>query len=282
MLLQERFEQVNINSFAKFALFTTAMISKVKPVVHDNLDRKEWFETWFDSPYYHILYKNRDNKEAQKFLDYLIQFINPQPNSRILDVACGRGRHSVYLNKLGFIVTGFDLSENNIEFDKQFDNETLQFYVHDMREVFRVNYYDLVLNLFSSFGYFEKDRDNERCLIANATALKPNGIFVFDYFNANKIIMSGNYSGEKTIDGIHFKINKTVEKNSVKKCIEIKDGDKTFCFEEQLILTMPEVFTSYFENAGLTITGIFGNYQLEAFDKLNSNRLIIIAKKKAI
>ena len=187
------------------------MISKVRPIVLDKSEKANWFESWFNSPYYHLLYKNRDHNEAEFFLDSLITFLHPSPEASILDVACGKGRHSVYLNKKGFDVTGFDLSSESVLHNKKFENEHLSFYLHDMREVFRSNYFDIVLNLFSSFGYFEKERDNVRCLIANATALKRNGTFVFDYFNAKKIRSKGNYVSDKMVEGICFHIEKYIE-----------------------------------------------------------------------
>lgn len=255
------------------------MISKVKPLVHDSGDKKEWFETWFDSPYYHILYKNRDDREAEAFLDQLISYLNPAPGAKILDVACGRGRHAVYLNKKGFDVTGFDLSENNIEFVKDFENDHLQFFLHDMREIFRVNYYDIVINLFSSFGYFEKERDNQRCLIANATALKPGGIFVFDYFNSENILRKGNSKHAKVVDGIEFNIQKEIHGNVITKHIDFNDQGKSFHFEEQLILSSAESLKKYVVDAGLKIIDIFGCYTLKPFDPETSERLIIISQK---
>jgi SAM-dependent methyltransferase len=255
------------------------MISKVKPVVFDAPDKSDWFETWFDSPYYHILYKNRDHHEAELFLDALIRFINPLPDARILDVACGKGRHSLYLNKKGFEVTGFDLSDESIQYDKQFENEKLDFYLHDMREIFRSNYFDIVLNLFSSFGYFEKERDNIRCLIANSTALKTNGIFVFDYFNAKKIRAIGNSVSEKTINGIKFHIDKCIEDHFIEKKISFNDQGNNFNFAEQLLLVEKHDLEKYFINAKLEITNCFGNYSLDPFDENNSDRLILIAKK---
>src|SRR6185295_11720123 len=104
--------------------------------------QKQWFEAWFDSPYYHVLYKQRDEPEAQAFLDNLIKLLKPPKTARILDVACGRGRHALYLNKKGYQVFGFDLSKKNIDYNKQFENNNLQFFVHDMREAFRVNYFE--------------------------------------------------------------------------------------------------------------------------------------------
>src|SRR4051812_18343331 len=127
---------------------------------------RKWFESWFDSPYYHLLYQDRDQGEAKLFLNNLISFLNPSPAAPILDVACGKGRHAVFLNKKGFNVAAFDLSAESITYDKKFENETLHFYVHDMREVFRSNYFKIVFNLFSSFGYFDSHEDNERVIHA--------------------------------------------------------------------------------------------------------------------
>ncbi len=256
------------------------MISKVKPVVDDSSERADWYETWFDSPYYHILYKNRDEKEAEHFLDKLIQFIKPPANARILDVACGKGRHSIYLNRKGYDVTGFDLSSESILYDKKFENETLSFYLHDMREIFRTNYFDVVLNLFSSFGYFRKERDNVRCLIANAAALKSEGIFVFDYFNSEFIRAHLTKTHDKEIGGIKFHIEKTIEGNIIRKKIQFSDKGKDYLFEENLLLAGYSEMKKYFLMAGLTITDCFGNYALEPFDEIRSERLILFAKKK--
>ena len=98
-------------------------------------ERTEWFDEWFDSPYYHILYKHRDYEEAKDFLDTLIRYFRIKPNHKVLDLACGKGRHSIYLNEQGFDVTGVDLSEQNITHARQFQNERLTFDIHDMREV---------------------------------------------------------------------------------------------------------------------------------------------------
>lgn len=256
------------------------MISKVKPVVIDRYEKPNWFETWFDSPYYHLLYKNRDHHEAELFLDALIDFLKPEPHARILDVACGKGRHSIYLNKKGFDVTGYDLSVESIQHNKEFENETLDFYLHDMREIFRANYFDILLNLFSSFGYFENERDNIRCLVSNAIALKPGGIFVFDYFNVNKVKTKGNYHCVKQIDDVAFEIEKSITGNRIKKKITFSDCGKIFNFEEELLLIDRKGLEKYFTMAELEITGCFGNYRLEPFQEERSDRLILIAKKR--
>ena len=108
----------------------------------------QWFEEWFDTPYYHILYNNRDYNEAENFLNLLTDFLKFKKNSKIIDLACGKGRHSVYLNKLGYDVLGLDLSEQSISFDKQFETESLKFQVHDMRNAIESEPVDAVFNFF--------------------------------------------------------------------------------------------------------------------------------------
>ena len=75
---------------------------------------KEWFETWFDTRYYHTLYGHRDENEARQFIDALLSFLKPSEDARFLDVACGKGRHAKQINTSGFDLTGIDLSVNSI------------------------------------------------------------------------------------------------------------------------------------------------------------------------
>ncbi|MBC7524978.1 MAG: methyltransferase domain-containing protein, partial [Flavobacterium sp.] len=121
---------------------------------NQNANSKTWYASWFDSPYYHILYKDRNYREAQIFMDNLTRYLNLPEKAKVLDLACGKGRHSIYLNQLGFEVTGVDLSENSILEAKKNENESLHFNVHDMRNPFHQKF-DAIFNLFTSFGYFE-------------------------------------------------------------------------------------------------------------------------------
>ncbi len=255
------------------------MISKVKPMVADTGDKKAWFETWFDSPYYHILYKERDEKEAELFLDNLISGIHLKQGATILDVACGKGRHSLYLNKKGYDVTGYDLSEKSILHDLEMENESLHFYLHDMRELFRANYFDLVLNLFSSFGYFDNTHDNFRCLKSHVAALKKGGLFVLDYFNTVKIREAGDQSYEKEVDGIVFHINKKLTGNRVIKEINFSHNNKSHYFEEQVSLVEQKEFFAYFKLLNLTLLNTYGNYSLDDYSDSSSERMIFLAKK---
>jgi 2-polyprenyl-3-methyl-5-hydroxy-6-metoxy-1,4-benzoquinol methylase len=125
---------------------------------------KEWFEAWFDTSYYHSLYKNRDEIEAKKFIENLVHFLKLKNGQPVLDLACGKGRHSITLNELGLNVLGVDLSKNSIESAKNSENETLKFDIHDMRENLSSNSFDVVFNLFTSFGYFDNLTDNSKVI----------------------------------------------------------------------------------------------------------------------
>ncbi len=238
-----------------------------------------WFKTWFDSNYYHILYKNRDTQEAQLFIDNLINHLKPNASSTFLDLGCGRGRHAIYLNHKKFTVTGVDLSPQNIEFAKQFENQTLHFFVHDMREQIEGQKFDFVLNLFTSFGYFDSQKEDEAAICAISDALNPNGIVVLDFFNANKVLNSTMQHHTKVIDNITFDISKTIKNNFVLKKIKIIDGNNTFTFEEKVKLISLQEFDNYFKKANLKIRALKGNYKLDDFDEMTSDRLIFIAQK---
>lgn len=241
----------------------------------------DWFENWFNSPYYHILYKERNHAEAELFIDNLIGFLQPSTNARFLDLGCGKGRHSVYLNSKGHNVVGVDLSPESIAYASQFENERLQFYVQDMRKTSRINYYDYVLNLFTSFGYFEKESDDHATINAVSKALQPNGIFVLDFMNAQKVIANLIPNETKICEGIEFTISRSVINNFIVKQIQFSDGGKEYHFQECVKALNLGDFEKYFAANELKILHLRGNYLLEEFNPNTSDRLILIGKKEA-
>jgi SAM-dependent methyltransferase len=241
---------------------------------------KEWYESWFDSPYYHILYKDRDEKEAQLFLDKLISFLAPRPGAKILDVACGKGRHSVHLNKKGFRVSGFDLSNESIEHNKKYESDTLSFTVHDMREEFPEKDFDIVFNLFSSFGYFDSHADNEKVIQANAQALRKGGVLVIDYMNSKKISRNLVAEDVKECRGIKFLQKRKIDSGKIIKKISFSCEKKNYSFEEHLQLYELSDFQKMFLKNDLALIHTFGDYQLNNFDDTTSDRLILVAERR--
>ena len=240
---------------------------------------KKWFQNWFSSPYYHILYHQRNDEEAEFFIDNLCTFLKPAENFRLLDIACGRGRHSVYLNKKGFDVTGIDLSNASIKFAQQFENENLQFYVHDMRNSFYINYFNIAFNLFTSFGYFETEKDHLKALRAFNKSLKRSGILVLDYFNSEKIVQNLAHQEVKQVDGIAFYITKKVANGNIIKSISFEHKSKNFSFKEEVKAFSKSDFERMFEKSGFKVLKHFGDYALNPFNEIKSDRLIFICQK---
>ena len=238
-----------------------------------------WFANWFDSPYYHTLYKNRDEKEAQVFIDNLIAYLQIPKGSKLIDIACGKGRHAKYFNKKGMDVVGVDLSQNNINTAKKDENKNLQFSVHDMRENYQENAFDVVTNLFTSFGYFENNKDEQKAINAMANNLKKDGILIIDFMNAKKVIANLVLNEQKTINNIQFDITRQVKDGFILKDIRITDGKEQQQFQEKVKAITLADYSEFITNAGLKIIDIFGNYKLDNFDEEISDRLILICKK---
>lgn len=238
-----------------------------------------WFAHWFDSPYYYILYKNRDEKEAEFFIDNLIAKLQLKKGNKLIDIACGKGRHATYFNKKGMDVVGIDLSENSIVSAKEMENSNLQFVVHDMREVFQENHFDIATNLFTSFGYFEDIEDEQKAINAMTKNLNSGGILVIDFLNTKKAIANLVEQEKKDIDGIIFHISKKFDGKHIIKNIAFSDKGKDYCFQEKVKALSLAEFSVFIDAAGLKIIDIFGNYNLEDFDATSSDRLILICKK---
>lgn len=241
--------------------------------------KKEWFGDWFDSKYYHVLYKSRDRKEAEGFMDNLVKTVKPKKNSRILDLACGKGRHSRYLAGMGFDVTGIDLSKQSIKSARKYEQDNLSFFSHDMRDPFRSNYYNYIFNLFTSFGYFETEKDNVDALKNVALGLKKNGTFVLDYFNAKKVIKDLKARETKTVKGIKFNLSRKVEDGFIIKNISFTDKDKKYKFQERVSAFEKKHFNKLFKKAGLKIDAVYGDFEMNKFKPSSSPRLIIIGSK---
>jgi len=241
--------------------------------------QRKWFQYWFNSPFYHILYSQRNDAEAEFLMDNLSAYLKPAANSRILDIACGRGRHSIYLNKKGYDVTGIDLSEQSIKYAQQFEQKNLHFFVHDMRKLSFINYFDIAMNLFTSFGYFETEKEHVNAIKAFRKSLKDDGTLVIDYFNTQKILKNLTQQEIKTVEGIEFHLHKFVADGKIIKHINFEHRDKPYAFEERVQAFTLEDFERMFEKSGLKIATTFGSYGLDPFDENKSDRLILICKK---
>ncbi|MBE8723912.1 class I SAM-dependent methyltransferase [Flavobacterium sp. KB82] len=238
---------------------------------------QNWYTSWFDTPYYHILYKDRNYREAQIFMDNLTHYLNLPEKANVLDLACGKGRHSIYLNQLGYNVLGADLSENSIAEANKNSNETLHFKVHDMREPFEEKF-DAIFNLFTSFGYFENDEDNLTTLKAIKESLSEYGFAVIDFMNVTQVIETLVPEETKTVDEIDFHIKRYVEDGHIFKEIDFEDKGRKYHFTEKVKALSLKDFQDLMDEAGIFLLDIFGDYKLKKFHKTESERLIMIFK----
>jgi len=236
---------------------------------------------WFNSPFYHLLYKNRDEKEAEHFIDSLLGLLRPAADSTILDLACGKGRYSTYLAQKGFHVTGLDIAEESILYAQQFENERLSFFQHDMRLPYRINYFDYIFNFFTSFGYFETEKDHFKTIVNIGKGLRPDGKFVLDFFNTKKVIKNLRYEEVKTVGEVHFHIHRSVDElGYILKNIQFVADGRHHDFTERVRAFELKDFERLFGMAGMKIARTFGNYHLEPFDEDNSDRLILVGCKQ--
>lgn len=242
-----------------------------------------WFKNWFNSPYYHQLYFKRDEKEAAAFINRMIEHLKPMPGAEMLDVACGKGRHSIQLAGKGFTVTGIDLSEDSIREAKESESESLSFFVHDMRLPFRINYFDYAFNFFTSFGYFKTRREHDNAIRTIAQSIKPNGIFVMDYLNVHYAEDHLVHKSEKQIDDVNYYITKWFDETHFYKKIIVEDENlqEPLEYTEKVAKFTLGDFTEMFAYQGLQIQEVFGNYLFNDYDVKKSPRLIMIARKVA-
>lgn len=242
---------------------------------------KDWYVDWFNSPFYHKLYFYRDEQEAQQCIGTLLDYLNPEPGSRILDVACGRGRHSKYLAKRGYNVTGIDLSFDSIFYAKQFENEHLEFYQHDMRLPFRINYYNYAFNLFTSFGYFATRREHDDAIRTIAYGLKKQGTVVLDYLNVHYVEEHLVPNEVKQVNGTTYEIHRWMTDTHFYKKIIITDPSLSAPEEyiEKVAKFSLGDFTDMLSFQKLQVTDVFGDYNLTPYDVRKTPRMILIARK---
>lgn len=243
--------------------------------------QEPWFREWFDSPYYYDLYFNRDKKEAAAFIDKLVDYLKPGPESHMLDIGCGKGRHSIHLASKGFEVTGIDLSERNIEIAKTNENDHLHFFKHDMRLPFWINYFDYAFNFFTSFGYFKTRREHNNAIRTISQSLKLNGIFVIDYLNVHFEEDHLIPTTELNIDDVRFLITKWYDEMHFYKKIIIEDKKEKapLEFKERVVKFTFGDFVDMLSFQGMQVQQVFGDYNFGEYDIKNSPRMIIISKK---
>jgi len=239
----------------------------------------EWFESWFDTEYYHKLYCNRNDDEASAFIEALFQHIKLPAGSKVADIACGKGRHSFVMTALGMDVCGYDLSPNSILAAREKKVPHTSFFVHDIRQPYQEHGFDAAFNLFTSFGYFSDPEDDLRALKNIHAMLKPGGIFVQDYINGLPVTKNLPWHGEERRDELLFRLKKHYNPPHIIKEIEVDDHGSISRFEERVKVYSPEELKNLHTAAGFTVSEVYGDYRLQPFVAAASPRLIIVSTR---
>lgn len=242
-----------------------------------------WYEDWFGSDAYDLVYDHRDEAEAERLIDLIEREIAPQPGAHIVDVGCGRGRHARILAHRGYRVTGIDLSSNAIAEARtrakaEGVDDELSFRVGDMREPACEACADGVVNLFTSFGYFDEDAENERALRAMRTALRPGGWFLQDFLNAPLVVETLEPSETETRNEATIHQRRWIEDGRINKEITIEHEGTSETYRESVRLYTLADLKVLYERVGLDLVDTFGNYEGTPYTP-RSARLLLHARK---
>ncbi|MDX1684663.1 MAG: class I SAM-dependent methyltransferase [Saprospiraceae bacterium] len=243
------------------------------------MSKHQWFESWFDTDYYHLLYEHRDGKEASEFIRRLVAYLDPEDSSVFCDLACGNGRHAEVIARMGYEVEGLDLSENNIDMARKIPLPNLTFKVQDMREPFGHEEFDYVLNLFTSFGYFESDEDHRQTIKNMAMSLKNDGRAIVDYLNVHFVENSLRQESVERHGDVDFHIRRLMSDRDIVKEIKVIDNNDVRYFEERVRRFDLDDFKEMITGSGMQLEQVFGDYYLNGFEEQTSPRLIMIAHK---
>ncbi len=242
----------------------------------------DWFKDWFASEEYLNVYSHRNNTEAEELIEFILGEVNIKEGASVLDAACGAGRHSKILLDKGFKVTGFDLSRTLLNIaNNSFNSDAVNssFVCADLRNTCFKNKFVMVVNLFTSFGYFEDDAENAKFIKDAYNLIFENGFYVFDYLNPafvrnNLIPFSKKQIGKKLIIE-----RRSIKNNRVEKEITINNSTEIKKFKESVKLYSFEQVQSIFTEAGFNLYKAFGDYTGSQFNKNNSSRMLLIFKK---
>ncbi|OGU54612.1 MAG: hypothetical protein A2V66_17340 [Ignavibacteria bacterium RBG_13_36_8] len=239
----------------------------------------EWYKDWFADEDYLKVYCHRDDTDAEILIGTILSNIKIPVNAKILDAACGAGRHSILLAKKGFLVTAFDLSQTLLNMAVENSRSLgldINFITADLRTIQLEHEFDLILNLFTSFGYFEKDEDNYKFVQKAFNFIAPGGYFVLDFLNRNNLLRNFKSRSQRLIQDMKILEERGIENDRIVKRIFLKrDGNQKEFFESVRLYSKDEIIY-HFEEIGYKVYKIFGNYHGKPFDENDSERLIII------
>jgi len=243
----------------------------------------EWWQKYFSEDYLK-LYRH-DESETSRETDAIVRMLQIDPGEKILDLACGFGRHSVKLAERGFKVTGYDLSESFLKHAQELANSIevkIDLKQGDMRDIPFKDEFDVVINMFTAFGFFENEKEDLKVLKGVHKALKPGGQFLMDVINRETAIQVGaprrwireNHSyllEERFFDFFRSRLELTNQ-------LILVNGERKEANYSIRLYTLTEML-GLFNAAGLVLTDVYGDFS-GALYNAESPRMILVAQKE--
>jgi SAM-dependent methyltransferase len=217
----------------------------------------EWYEEWFGEDYLR-LYPHRDDADAERAVALIAKTLELRPGWRVLDVGCGAGRHTRAFADRGARCIGLDLSAALLRLARETTAATLV--RADMRHLpIRPASMDLTVNLFTSFGYFERDAEHAAALAEMIGTVKPGGWFVIDFLNPEAVRKRLVPRQTMEVSGEQIEVTRSVSPDGryVCKSIQVPKGKR---YMERVRLFTPGQISGMVEETGLEIRHAFGDY----------------------
>jgi SAM-dependent methyltransferase len=243
---------------------------------------EEWFERSFREDYV-LVYRHRDDSAANEEIANLLERLPIRQQGKVLDLCCGSGRHSRALARRGYEVVGIDLSPVLLQLAEEKNQyPQLRFARYDMRDIPFQNEFDIVVNLFTSFGYFSTDAENAKVVRNMARALKPGGEVIIDYLNPAYVKDHLVPHSVKEVAGMMIEEERWIQDGFVKKRILIRDEstEEPREYLEQVRLFSVDQMVTMLEDAGFGQIQVFGNYEFHSYVSADSPRMIFYAIKQ--
>ncbi len=238
----------------------------------------DWYRDWFGTRYYALLYGHRDRSDAEGWVRAIMDRWKPRAGDRLLDMACGRGRHALHFAQAGMHVTGVDISEQSLA-EARLAVPSAEFVVHDIREPWRGAPFPFVTCLFTSLGYTPDPADDQRILNAVADNLQPGGRFVLDVMNTARVLEGLVPTEDMELDGVGFKVERWFGNGVIHKRITVRDEGQERIYEERVRALWPEELTAMVTKAGLVVEDTTDGPAFAPFHPQRSQRFVLWARK---
>ena len=243
-----------------------------------------WYERWFGEEYL-LVYEHRDVREAEREIEALQPLLNIRENELILDLCCGPGRHDIPLAFMDCRIIGLDYSMPMLKLamDSRPLDKTYPLYIRgDVKNIpFRDEAFDVVLNLFTSFGYFS-DKENIEILQSIARILKPAGRYVIDYLNPHRVVSDLVPESTRELEGLKITEKRRIDPHSsrIEKTIHLQWDEHTQMFYESVRLYKKEEMVEMLCDAGLYVENVLGSVDGSEYDE-TSDRMILYGYKES-